>query len=625
MSFAGTTPKRARVATGRTASLPTTTRHPAPRRDPDPSDRRAVHGWRTRVPGISGAILLVLAAICAAASVSEAVFSHSQVVRQAIDDVILPAPANLAYAAFTGILGVSLRRRKRLALDLLFGYLALPLLADLGVLAFPDSLGRIVSRLAWLSRSPAYTTATTAANLVIVVGAAVLLWLARRQFDARVQPASGRRAFAVGVGGVVGATLAGWALLSASPGSLRPGDRLVYALEKVLGGALVFDTTRNGQAPGWVDLLLGLGGAATIFAVMLTLLAAQRSATTINGDDEERIRSLIARHGRDDSLGYFATRRDKSVVFSSSGKAAVTYRVAAGVCVASGDPLGDPEAWRKAVDAWLELSRRYAWTPAVLGASRSGAIAYARGGLRVLEVGDEAIIDVATFTLDGRDMRTVRQAVARVGRAGYELRIRRYAEIPAAEWTRIAQLAAAWRGSTNERGFSMALGRMADPDDGRCLLVEAIDPTGEPAAVMSFVPWGDDGLSLDLMRRARTGDNGLIEFMVAELTARSAALNVRRISLNFAVFRSVFENGSRLGAGPMIRAWRRCLVFASRWLQLESLYRANAKYQPRWVPRYLCFDDHGDLAKVLTAVAFVEGFVALPRVKLWPRRHRADT
>ena len=71
-----------------------------------------------------------------------------------------------------------------------------------------------------------------------------------------------------------------------------------------------------------------------------------------------------------------------------------------------------------------------------------------------------------------------------------------------------------------------------------------------------------------------------------ELFARAAddgrELGIHRVSLNFAVFRSAFTEGSRIGAGPNQRLWRRVLLFASRWWQLEALYRSNAKYRLEW-------------------------------------------
>src|SRR5256714_4871790 len=255
-----------------------------------------------------------------------------------------------------------------------------------------------------------------------------------------------------------------------------------------------------------------------------------------------------------------------------------------------------------------------------MGGSEEGATAYARAGLRVIELGDEAILHVREFSLDGREMRPVRQAVNRVQRAGYPVRIRRHAEISPVEMGHIIELAARWRDTETERGFSMALGRLGDPADGRCVLVEALGPDGHEAAVLSFTPWGTTGLSLDLMRRDRDSDNGLMEFMVAALVAAAPKLGVERISLNFAVFRSVCEEGRRIGAGPVLRLWRKLLLFCSRWFQLESLYRSNVKYRPEWVPRFLCYEDVRDLAKVALASGIAEGFVVVPSLPTLLRR-----
>src|SRR5205807_2526159 len=117
------------------------------------------------------------------------------------------------------------------------------------------------------------------------------------------------------------------------------------------------------------------------------------------------------------------------------------------------------------------------------------------------------------------------------------------------------------------------------------------------------------GLSLDLMRRDREAENGLNEFMVAELVAASGRLGVHRVSLNFAMFRAVFEEGSRIGAGPVLRLWRGVLGVASRFFQLESLYRSNVKYGPRWMPRFLCYQRTRQLPRITLVAGAAEGFV----------------
>ncbi|EUA66172.1 hypothetical protein I553_6729 [Mycobacterium xenopi 4042] len=229
-----------------------------------------------------------------------------------------------------------------------------------------------------------------------------------------------------------------------------------------------------------------------------------------------------------------------------------------------------------------------------------------------MELGDEAVLHTADFKLSGPQMRSVRQAVTRARRAGLTVRIRRHLEIPPDEMAHVIERADAWRDTETERGFSMALGRLGDPADSDCLLVEALRPDHEVVAMLSLVPWGHTGVSLDLMRRSPQSPNGTIELMVSELALHAERLGISRISLNFAMFRSAFAQGAQLGAGPIARLWRGLLVFLSRWWQLETLYRSNEKYQPEWVPRYACYEDARMIPRVGVASVIAEGFWCCP-------------
>ncbi|MGW3406778.1 phosphatidylglycerol lysyltransferase domain-containing protein, partial [Streptomyces zhihengii] len=115
------------------------------------------------------------------------------------------------------------------------------------------------------------------------------------------------------------------------------------------------------------------------------------------------------------------------------------------------------------------------------------------------------------------------------------------------------------------------------------------------------------------------------EFMVIELLQRAEEVGITEVSLNFAMFRSVFERGSRLGAGPVLRLWRSVLAFFSRWWQIESLYRANAKYRPIWEPRYMLFEKSADLPRIGVAAARAEGFLEAPGLPQWARRRRLES
>src|SRR5690606_5576109 len=132
--------------------------------------------------------------------------------------------------------------------------------------------------------------------------------------------------------------------------------------------------------------------------------------------------------------------------------------------------------------------------------SEDGATAYHRAGLNALQLGDEAVLLTRDFSLAGRDMRPGRQAVNRARQHGLTARLTRHRGLSPIGPSAAIQRAEAWRDTENERGFSMALGRLGDPLDGDCLFVEAV-ADGKVVAMLSLVPWGADGVSLDLMRR----------------------------------------------------------------------------------------------------------------------------
>jgi len=452
-------------------------------------------------------------------------------------------------------------------------------------------------------------------SAVVVVG----LLISRRQFVGVADPRS-RRSLPV----VLAALLAGaWAVgvlaVLAEPRELVSPWTIPQVLRQALfglvglPGPLRFATATGATESRVLLIELGLLVGVTITAVFLR---SSGKAETPSPEDRDHLRALLRRHGQADSLGYFATREDKTYVFSASGKAAIAYAVVSGVCLASGDPLGDIEAWPGAIAAWLRLAAERAWIPAVLGASEIGAEVYRRIGFDALEIGDEAVIEVDEFTLEGRSMRTVRQAVNRARRIGYRVAIDRVGDLKESQLRELREETDRWRaGRRNERGFSMALSRFAAPIDPDCLIVQTRSATGDLAVVLQLVPWGDDGLSLDLVRRHPQLDNGVMELTIAEILNVAARRGLARVSLNFAMFRSSLARGERIGAGPFLRAWVWLLLVLSRWWQIASLYRANAKFRPSWEPRFLCFTLARDLGRIAWAALQAEGF--LPTSRRW--------
>ncbi len=505
--------------------------------------------------------------------------------------------SNLVTGLISILLGAGIALRKRVAwLVATLGY-ALFLLLTSALLVF----WLVYPELRQEMREDGDTGGWLWTNTAITLALLLLLLRYRRCFVVRSQRGNVWRALLVLVVGAVAVLVIGFGLM------------------------MVF---RNDILSGILEALMSFGLAVVFVASVATLMRSQRLEAQATIDEERRVRELLVANPTD-SLGYFATRRDKSVFLTERG--AVVYRVGMGVALASGDPLGNPAEWPATVAAFKRHAESFGWLPAVIGASEAGARAYMGAGLRALAIGDEAVLTADKFALN--ELPEVRRAVVKLADLGYSTRIRRHRSIPGSELAEVEALAEEWLSGEPERGFSMALGRLGDPSDGDCVLVEALFPAGDErghiAGLLSFAPWGADGASLDVMRRHPRADNGVTELMITALMTDGRDLGIRQASLNFAVFRAAFAEGARIGAGPVQRLWRRFLLVASHWWQLESLYRSNAKYEPTWRPRLICYPESRHFARVAAAAGVAEGFLTLPRwlgggIPDQPRRFLTD-
>ncbi|WP_122817930.1 bifunctional lysylphosphatidylglycerol synthetase/lysine--tRNA ligase LysX [Nocardioides pantholopis] len=599
----------------------TTARHPAepPVELPDEATAEATPERRLRrhrplddrwPDRFAGAMFLfaALAAVVALVPPWHRYFAQSA---DPISLLTVPVVPSLVYAALLLVTAVALRRR----------LLAAWWVVVLWWLGVPE-IGRL------LSIAEGADVALSAIGLVVVGAAIVLAVRVRHQFVARRAPGSLWTALAIFLGGGLLTVVVGGALVSAFGRSASYSGSLGYVLDAILIDLGRIGSQPEASAPWWVRLLIGVLGAVVVLGAALILFRAPRDTRTLGVADEARVRGLLRDFGDHDSLGYFATRRDKAVVWDSgspeTARAGVSYRTVGSVSLASGNPVGDPAYWPEAIGRWRAEARAKGWSLAVMGAGHEGALAYADAGLSLLDIGDEAVVDMADFSLNAPGMKSVRRSVSRLHRRGYTTRVQRHASLTEADFAALDAAAGSWRGDGgDERGFSMALGRLGDPLDGACVLVAAYDAEGALRGFLSFVPWGHTGLSLDLMRRDPTSDNGLVELMIASLAEQAPTFGIGPVSLNFAMFREAFERGAEIGAGPVARLWRQGLLLASRNWQLESLYRSNAKYLPQWQPRYLGYEYTSDLPRVGMAAGNAEGFLTAPSITMLRRQGRA--
>jgi lysyl-tRNA synthetase, class II len=496
---------------------------------------------------------------------------------------LLPALHALALPAGValGAIAVNLARRRRRAL-----YGAVLILAIVGMLDLLKGLDVEETLLSW--------------------SVAGMLWWRRDIFHvghARLDVRGLLRAPLILMLGVTAATVAAvWAS--------TPNVDLAFALHNTVD-VLAWQAVPGG---GGVSSLLALvvrsvgmiGLTVAIIAFFKPLTIARHAPDPVTRRDAHE---LVRAYGTD-TLAYFKLRQDTEHFFSSDKRAFLAYRVENGVLLVSGDPVGHPAAFPGLVRDVCAFADLRGLKVGAVGVGRELLPLYEHAGLQSLYIGDEAIVETHAFTLEGRGIRKVRQSVNRLESAGYSVTLHRGGELDDETTDALERISTAWRGAAPERGFSMAMDSPGGERQPDTIVVVAHDASGVARGFLHFVPtYGRNAVSLSHMRRDPETPNGLTEFLVVRAISILREQGIQEMSLNFSAFARLLHNPS----GIVERVLGRALALANPFFQIESLYRFNVKFGPRWEPRYLLHEGGLNLPRVGLAVLRAEG--QLPRLR----------
>jgi lysyl-tRNA synthetase class 2 len=359
-----------------------------------------------------------------------------------------------------------------------------------------------------------------------------------------------------------------------------------------------------------VDVLV----VGALVSSLFVARALRRRRPLVGGDGHEaleRARGIVDAYGVD-SLSPFILRPDKSFEFAGGG--VLAFRVIGETAVVSGDPVGPDSAAAAVLGQLVARARQAGLKVALYGASERHLPTYRALGLHSLCVGEEAIVDPARFTLEGRPVRKLRQSVHRVRRRGWVLTVCEGREIDGVLEAEIEAVERAWRAKhPHVLGFAMSMGELelcVRPDD---VYVLARAPDGRLGAVMRFLCHRGK-LSLDTMRRVGETPNGLNEALVCAVLDYARSRGVPEVSLNYAglahLVRRAPSGGwlSRTVIGALMRPLR------ARF-QMDRLVLFNEKFSPDWRPRYLVYESRAAVPRTVLRVLQAEGYVPQRRAE----------
>jgi phosphatidylglycerol lysyltransferase len=426
-----------------------------------------------------------------------------------------------------------------------------------------------------------------------------LLLALRPQFHARSDPPSIRQAFST----LVAAILFTLAYGTAGFFLLDRHFRVTFGLGAAVRQTIVMFTQYydpglepvTGFGRYFADSIYLVAVVTTGYSLLLLIrpvLAPRRAS-----DADRRRAAQVVRDFGQTSLAPLTLLPDKLYYFSPAGSA-IAYVVKGRVALALGDPIGPPRDTESAIRGFQASCSPNDWFPVFYQVLPDHLRTYARAGFQHTQIGQEAIIDLGEFTLQGGERKSIRTAVNKMTRLGYTAHIFQPPH-PESILQELQAVSDEWLAERRSSEMRFSVGWFDRDYLDQCPLLVVVDPGGQIEAFANILTLGrGNETTADLMRHRSGAASGQMDFLFASLLDWAKQQGFERFSFGLSGLAGTGEH-------PGDPAIERALGFAFRHLNqfynFKGLHAYKAKFGPVWEPRYLVYPDLSSLPASLGA------------------------
>lgn len=317
-----------------------------------------------------------------------------------------------------------------------------------------------------------------------------------------------------------------------------------------------------------------------------------------SGDTErQRAEKIVQQYGAS-SLARFTLLPDKSYFFSPEGSV-IAFAVNSRIALALGDPIGPPSDIPASLTAFRAYCERNDWQPAFYQVLPDHLDEYRAQNFDLLCIGQEAIVDLAGFTLAGRANKSLRSSVNRLTRMGYQAGLHQPPHDDALlEALRV--ISDAWLSQIHSREKGYSMGWFDDEYIRRSPIMAIHAPDSTPVAFANLVTeYQRNEAGVDLMRHRPNAPPGVMDFLFAALLEQSQAMGYATFNLGLS---ALFIQEQP--AGPRIeQALHYIYEHVNQLYNFKGLHAFKEKFHPTWSPRYLVYPGAAALPRVVWAVS----------------------
>ncbi|MGE0600008.1 MAG: bifunctional lysylphosphatidylglycerol flippase/synthetase MprF [Dehalococcoidia bacterium] len=393
--------------------------------------------------------------------------------------------------------------------------------------------------------------------------------------------------------------------------ALEDALRLLF----VLPSTTIVPTTRHGS---WFIDSVRVSALCVLMVGLYHLLHPVIHRATLGREERRRVESILDAYATS-SLAFFHLLPDKSYFFPSVGEAFIGYRVVGHSAVALGEPIGEPAALGRVVGEFADFCDRNGWAFCFHQVTPSGREQLALAGMQSLKIGEEAIVDVRSFSLAGKSFKHMRNAINRLTQAGVRVE---FIDPPISDEvvSEIEEVSDLWLQNDGHRERSFTLGAFSRDYARSSSFALARSATGRLEAFVNIIPsYRSANGNFDMMRRRPDAPDGVMDLLIVSLVERFRDCNFEGLTLGMTPLANLE------GSGLVPSALRLLYARGNELFNFAGLRTYKEKWHPRWEPLYLCFRSDLQLPSLAVAVARAgERSGKLPLRVRWPKRHARE-
>ncbi|MCA1953920.1 MAG: flippase-like domain-containing protein [Anaerolinea sp.] len=435
---------------------------------------------------------------------------------------------------------------------------------------------------------------------LMAAGLMLMLWLMRNHFHAD----SDRPSIWQGVRALVGATL--FTLMYGGTGFylLDRHYSIQFGLMDALRQTVIMFTqfydpgltpvTHFGRF--FADSIYMVGAVTFGYAgfMLLRPVFVRQPATQAERD---RARAIVEQYGHS-SMARFLLFDDKRYFFTPGGSV-IGYALVGRTAVTLGDPVGPPEDLSPSIQAFFSFCQRNDWQLVFYQTQPYTLEAYKAAGFDALCLGHEGIVNLKTFSLEGKDGKPLRPPFNKLKKAGYTF-ILHQPPISDELLSELRAISDEWLTMMHGSEKRFSLGWFEDEYIRNSPIAAVHAPEGWVAAFANIVPeYQRNEVTIDLMRRRRELENGTMEFMFVSLFEWAKQQGYDTFNLGLSALSGVGEH-------PDDPAIERVMHFiyehVNQFYNFKGLHAFKEKFHPQWSPRYLIYRGASNMAQAWLAV-----------------------